>query len=66
MSKPDVSLAGVFFTGDRPHWILGTDRGGVKLVPCVHPVVHSFTTCSVWDSKSDFLLYTDEVRELQL
>jgi cleavage and polyadenylation specificity factor subunit 1 len=60
-SKANATLSGLFFTGDRPHWIVGTDTSGVKLVPCSHSVVHSFTTCSVWDSKSDFLLYTDEV-----
>ncbi|KAF8520929.1 CPSF A subunit region-domain-containing protein [Hysterangium stoloniferum] len=56
----NFTLSGVFFTGDRPHWIINTDRAGVKLVPCSYSVVHAFTTCSVWDSKSDFLLYTDE------
>ena len=60
-SKTNVTISGFFFTGDRPHWIVGTDKSGIKLVPCSHSVVHAFTTCSVWDSKSDFLLYTDEV-----
>ncbi|GJJ10703.1 hypothetical protein Clacol_004930 [Clathrus columnatus] len=54
------SLDGVFFTGDRPHWIIGTNRGGIVLFPSGHPVVHAFTTCSIWGSKNDFLLYTDE------
>lgn len=59
--KGNTCLSGVFFTGDRPQWIIGTDRAGVKLVPCGYPVVHAFTTCSVWDSKADFLLYTQQV-----
>lgn len=64
-SASSVTLSGVFFTGDRPHWIVCTDKSGTKLVPCSHPIVHAFTTCSVWDSQSDFLLYTDEVSDHQ-
>ncbi|KIJ27345.1 hypothetical protein M422DRAFT_271489 [Sphaerobolus stellatus SS14] len=30
------------------------------MIPCNYPVVHAFTTCSVWDSKADFLLYTQQ------
>jgi hypothetical protein len=50
----------VFFTGDRPHWILGTDRGGVRVFPSGDRVVHAFTSCSVW-SPGEFLMYTEEV-----
>ncbi|KAI0313592.1 CPSF A subunit region-domain-containing protein [Amylostereum chailletii] len=57
---PNSSFSGVFFTGDRPCWILGTDRAGLKIHPSGHAVVHSFTSCSLWDSKGDFLLYTEE------
>jgi cleavage and polyadenylation specificity factor subunit 1 len=56
-----TTLSGVFFTGDRPSWILSTDKGGVQLHPSGHAVVHAFTPCSLWESKGDFLLYSDEV-----
>lgn len=65
-SKSHDSLNGVFFTGDRPHWIIDTNRGGIRLFPSGHPVVHAFTTCSIWGSKSDFLLYTDEAGYFKL
>jgi cleavage and polyadenylation specificity factor subunit 1 len=55
------SFSGVFFTGDRPSWILATDKSGIRIHPSGHAVVHSFTTCSLWESQADFLLYTDEV-----
>ncbi|KAJ7757023.1 CPSF A subunit region-domain-containing protein [Mycena metata] len=54
------SLAGVFFTGDRPSWILATNKSCVKIHPSGHSVVHAFTACSLWDSKGDFLLYSEE------
>jgi len=57
-----TTLSGVFFTGDRPSWILGTDKSGVRVYPSGHNVVHAFTACSLWDSKGDFLLYSEEVR----
>ncbi|KAJ7094010.1 CPSF A subunit region-domain-containing protein [Mycena belliarum] len=53
-------LSGVFFTGDRPSWILATDKSAVKIRPSGHSVVHAFTACSLWDSRGDFLLYTEE------
>lgn len=58
-----TTLSGVFFTGDRPCWILATDKGGVQIHPSGHAVVHAFTACSLWESKGDFLMYTDEVRK---
>ncbi|KAH7925063.1 hypothetical protein BV22DRAFT_1119797 [Leucogyrophana mollusca] len=58
--NPGCTLAGVFFTGDKPSWILATDRGGVKMFPSGHALVHSFTACSLWESKGDFLVYSDE------
>ncbi|KAJ6481684.1 CPSF A subunit region-domain-containing protein [Mycena sanguinolenta] len=54
------SLSGVFFTGDRPSWILATNKSRVKILPSGHSVVHAFTQCSLWESKGDFLLYSDE------
>ncbi|KAI0341420.1 hypothetical protein BDW22DRAFT_1408067 [Trametopsis cervina] len=57
---PGRSFSGVFFTGDRPCWILATDKGGVKVIPSGHAVVHAFTSCSLWESTGDFLLYTEE------
>lgn len=59
--SPGISYSGVFFTGDRPSWILASNKSSVRIIPSGHAVVHSFTTCSLWDSKSDFLLYSDEV-----
>ena len=58
------SFSGVFFTGDRPCWIASTDKGGVRVIPSGHNVVHAFTTCSLWESKGDFLLYSEEVSRL--
>ncbi|KAI6016186.1 CPSF A subunit region-domain-containing protein [Pisolithus marmoratus] len=58
--NPSQTLFGVFFTGDRPSWIIGTDKGGVNIFPSGHGVVHAFTACSLWDSKSEFLVYSDE------
>ncbi|KAG2088396.1 CPSF A subunit region-domain-containing protein [Suillus discolor] len=55
-------LDGVFFTGDRPRWIIATDKGGLGVVPSGHTVVYAFTACSLWESKGDFLLYSDEGR----
>ncbi|CAL1708463.1 unnamed protein product [Somion occarium] len=57
---PGRSFSGVFFTGDRPCWILSTDKGGVKMHASGHSVVHAFTACSLWESKGDFLLYSEE------
>ncbi|KAJ3476928.1 hypothetical protein NLI96_g10812 [Meripilus lineatus] len=57
---PGTTFSGVFLTGDRPCWILSTDTGGIRLFPSGHSVVHAFTACSLWESKSDFLLYSDE------
>ncbi|KAJ7846330.1 CPSF A subunit region-domain-containing protein [Mycena olivaceomarginata] len=60
-SRPSgQSLSGVFFTGDRPSWILATNRSCVKILPSGHSVVHAFTQCSLWDSQGDFLLYSEE------
>jgi cleavage and polyadenylation specificity factor subunit 1 len=59
--SPGIHYTGVFFTGDRPSWILASNKSGVQVIPSGHTVVHSFTTCSLWESKGDFLLYTDEV-----
>ena len=58
---PGQSFSGVFFTGDRPCWIVSTDKGGVRVFASGHSVVHAFTTCSLWESKGDFLLYSEEV-----
>jgi cleavage and polyadenylation specificity factor subunit 1 len=58
---PGVSYAGVFLTGDKPCWILSTDKGGTKIYPSGNSVVHAFTACSVWESQGDFLQYSEEV-----
>lgn len=59
---PGTTYSGVFFTGDRPNWILAGNKSGVQIYPSGHSVVHAFTACSLWESKGDFLLYTEEVR----
>jgi cleavage and polyadenylation specificity factor subunit 1 len=56
-----VTYAGVFLTGDRPCWILSTDKGGAKIYSSGNSVVHAFTACSVWESQGDFLQYSEEV-----
>ncbi|KAF8886806.1 CPSF A subunit region-domain-containing protein [Infundibulicybe gibba] len=62
--QPGTTFSGVFFTGENPSWIMATNKGGLQLYPSGHSVVHAFTSCSLWESKGDFLLYTDEVRAL--
>ncbi|KAF9057003.1 CPSF A subunit region-domain-containing protein [Panaeolus papilionaceus] len=57
--SPGVTYSGVFFTGDRPNWILGTDKGGVKVFPSGHALVHAFTSCKLWDG-GDFLVYSED------
>ena len=56
-----ANYSGVFLTGDRPSWILSTDKGGIRIIPSGYSVVHAFTACSIWESKGDFLLYSEEV-----
>ncbi len=60
---PGTIFSGVFLTGDRPCWILSTDKGGIRILPSGHSLVHAFTACSLWESKGDFLLYSEEVRD---
>ena len=57
-----ANYSGVFLAGDRPSWILSTDKGGIRIIPSGYSVVHAFTACSIWESKGDFLLYSEEVR----
>jgi len=59
--SPGITYSGVFFTGDRPNWILASNKSGIQIYPSGHSVVHAFTACSLWDSRGDFLLYTEEV-----
>ncbi|KAF5370352.1 hypothetical protein D9758_007006 [Tetrapyrgos nigripes] len=56
----ETRYTGVFFTGENPSWILGTDKGGLRMYSSGYSVVHAFTPCSLWDSKGDFLVYSDE------
>lgn len=60
--SPSTTMSGVFFTGDRPCWIVRTDKGGTRIHASGHHVVNAFTTCSLWESRNDFLMYSDEVR----
>ncbi|THH10614.1 hypothetical protein EW145_g1206 [Phellinidium pouzarii] len=57
---PESALSGVFVTGDQPIWIIGTDKEGLRIHSCGYQVVNSFTACSIWDSRGDFLMHTDE------
>lgn len=60
-SNYNLTYFGVFLSGDTPTWILHTDVGGLMTHPSGHNVVHAFTTCSLWQSKGDFLMYTEDV-----
>ncbi|KZT36486.1 hypothetical protein SISSUDRAFT_989137 [Sistotremastrum suecicum HHB10207 ss-3] len=55
-----VTYHGVFLTGDIPLWILATETTAIRIHPCGNNVVHAFSTCPLWGSQGDFLLYTDE------
>ena len=61
-SSPVNPMSGVFVTGDEPTWIIATDKEGLQSHPCGWQSVNSLTTCSLWDSRSDFLMHTDEVK----
>lgn len=61
-AQQEHSLSGVFVTGDEPTWIIATDKEGLKAHASCWQSVNSLTACSIWDSKSDFLMHTDEVR----
>jgi cleavage and polyadenylation specificity factor subunit 1 len=61
---PDMTLCGVFLTGENPSWIVQTDKASVKVIPSGHAVVHAFTATSLWGWKGDFLLYSDEVGQI--
>ena len=55
------SINGIFVTGDEPTWIVASDKSGLKAHPSCWNSVNSLAACSIWDSKSDFLMHTDEV-----
>ncbi|KAG2003702.1 cleavage factor protein [Coprinopsis cinerea AmutBmut pab1-1] len=57
---PSPTYSGVFFTGDKPNWVIGTDKGGVQIYPSGHNVVHSFSACSLWEEEGEFLVYTED------
>ncbi|EED84811.1 predicted protein [Postia placenta Mad-698-R] len=61
-NAPGQTLSGVFFTGDRPCWILFADKSGVNVFPSGHSVIHGFTVTSMWGSEGDFLLNFEEAR----
>ena len=63
-SSPVSPISGVFVTGDEPTWIIATDKEGLQSHSCGWQSVNSLTTCSLWDSKSDFLMHTDEVEAI--
>jgi cleavage and polyadenylation specificity factor subunit 1 len=53
MTSPNMecTLTSAFFVGDRPCWIMATDKGGLRVVPSGHTVFYAFTACSLWESK---------------
>jgi cleavage and polyadenylation specificity factor subunit 1 len=56
-----AALSGVFLTGNRPIWICATNQSPVRITPAASTVVHAFAACSVWGSRTEFLVHTDEV-----
>ncbi|KAF5359903.1 hypothetical protein D9758_013993 [Tetrapyrgos nigripes] len=58
--SPETRYTGVFFTSENPSWILGMDKGGLRMYSSGYLVVHVFTPCSLWDSKGEFLVYSNE------
>ena len=61
-SSGPMPFWGVFLAGDHPLWIVGTEKGGVRIHQCQSSVVHAFTPCTMWSDseKAEFLMYTDE------
>lgn len=59
----DQRICGVFCTGARPFWLLSVNWSPLRLYPTASPVVHALAPCSVFGSRGDFLIHTDEVRD---
>ncbi|QRV81748.1 cleavage and polyadenylation specificity factor protein [Ceratobasidium sp. AG-Ba] len=55
-----TALSGVFITGDHPSWLLKTDVSAIRLHPCGSQFVNSFTPCSIFGEKGEYLLHSDE------
>ncbi|KAH7107502.1 CPSF A subunit region-domain-containing protein [Auriculariales sp. MPI-PUGE-AT-0066] len=56
----NAPLHGVFITGNEPVWVYATNHSAVKCTHATNAIVHSFSPCSVWGKRGQFLLYTDE------
>jgi cleavage and polyadenylation specificity factor subunit 1 len=66
MSCPEGSLVqytGVFLMGDHALWILGSERGGVRIHRSQYDNVYAFTPTTMWQSPTeshrDFIMYID-------
>ncbi|KAF8600601.1 hypothetical protein BDV93DRAFT_608605 [Ceratobasidium sp. AG-I] len=55
-----TNLSGVFATGDRPFWLVKTDVSGVRMHACASRYVNSFTPCSIFGERGEYLLHSDE------
>ncbi|KAG2029284.1 CPSF A subunit region-domain-containing protein [Suillus americanus] len=62
MTSPNMecTLTGAFFAGDRPCWIMATDKGGLRVVPSGHTVIKALTRSCTWGSA--LLEWTPEVQ----
>jgi cleavage and polyadenylation specificity factor subunit 1 len=54
-------MSGVFATGDHPFWLVKTDVSAVRMHSCASQYVNSFTPCSIFGEKGEYLLHSDEV-----
>ncbi|KAG8692927.1 mRNA cleavage and polyadenylation factor subunit, partial [Ceratobasidium sp. 395] len=55
-----TNLSGVFATGDHPFWLLKTDTSALRIHSCASQYVNSFTPCSIFGQKGEYLLHSDE------
>ncbi|KAG8744304.1 mRNA cleavage and polyadenylation factor subunit [Ceratobasidium sp. 414] len=55
-----TTFSGVFATGDHPFWLLKTDVSGLRMHSCTSQFVNSFTPCSIFGEKGEYLLHSDE------
>ncbi|KAG8693476.1 mRNA cleavage and polyadenylation factor subunit [Ceratobasidium sp. 394] len=55
-----TTFSGVFATGDHPFWLLKTDASALRMHSCASQFVNSFTPCSIFGEKGEYLLHSDE------
>ncbi|KAG9018279.1 mRNA cleavage and polyadenylation factor subunit [Tulasnella sp. 427] len=56
----DSLIRGVFCTGEEPFWLLSRNWSPLRLYPATNSTVHSFTPCSMFANKGDYLVHSDE------